>query len=90
MIGDGGAEAGFDYSASGTRRSLEDSLTRLGHDRVDIVHVHDPDDHLDVALDECFPALADLHTEGVIGAVSVGTMVCATACGCSPKPRPTS
>lgn len=79
VIGDGGAEAGFDYSASGTRRSLEDSLTRLGRDHVDIAHVHDPDDHLDVALDECFPTLADLRAEGVIGAVSVGTMVCATA-----------
>ena len=43
------------------------------------MHVHDPDDHLDVALDECFPALADLRAEGMVGAVSVGTMVCATA-----------
>ena len=55
VIGDGGAEAGFDYSASGTRRSLEDSLTRLGRDHVDIVHVHDPDDHLDVGPRRVLP-----------------------------------
>src|SRR5262249_11491131 len=36
----------FDFSAAGVRRSLEDSLERLGVDRVDIAHLHDPDDHL--------------------------------------------
>lgn len=34
-----------DYSALGVRRSLEDSLTRLGLDRVDLLLIHDPDDH---------------------------------------------
>ncbi len=62
----------FDYSADGVRRSLEDSLERLGLDRVDVVLVHDPDDHLDQALHEAVPALVALREEGVIGAVGVG------------------
>jgi D-threo-aldose 1-dehydrogenase len=33
-----------DYSRDGVRRSLEESLGRLGLDRVDIALVHDPDD----------------------------------------------
>lgn len=61
-----------DYSRDGVLRSLEGSLTRLGLDRVDIVYVHDPDDHLDTALDQALPALAALRDEGVIGAVGVG------------------
>jgi D-threo-aldose 1-dehydrogenase len=69
----------FDYSQRGTIASLEASLARLGRDRVDIVHVHDPDDHLDQAIDECIPALIERRDAGVIGAISVGTMVCASA-----------
>ncbi|MFD4528731.1 aldo/keto reductase [Streptomyces sp. NPDC058470] len=61
-----------DYSRDGVLRSLESSLTRLGLDRVDIVYVHDPDDHLDAALGQALPALADLRDQGVIGAVGVG------------------
>ncbi|MGD9997414.1 MAG: aldo/keto reductase [Ilumatobacteraceae bacterium] len=69
----------FDYSRAGTIVSLEASLARLGRDHVDIVHVHDPEDHLEQAIDECIPTLAELRDQGVIGAVSVGTMVCAAA-----------
>jgi D-threo-aldose 1-dehydrogenase len=69
----------FDFSRDGTLRSLEESLGRLGRDRVDVVHVHDPDDHLAQAFDECLPALMGLRAEGVITAVSVGTMQCDTA-----------
>lgn len=61
-----------DYSRDGVLRSLQGSLTRLGLDRVDIVYVHDPDDHLDAALDQALPALTDLRDQGVIGAVGVG------------------
>jgi D-threo-aldose 1-dehydrogenase len=35
-----------DYSRDGVRRSLEESLERLGLDRVDIVLIHDPDDFI--------------------------------------------
>jgi len=62
----------FDFSAPAVHRSLAGSLDRLGLDRVDVVHVHDPDDHLDEALGEAVPALVELRKEGRIGAVSVG------------------
>ncbi|MFF5304308.1 aldo/keto reductase [Streptomyces sp. NPDC013161] len=61
-----------DYSRDGVLRSLEDSLNRLRLDRVDIVYVHDPDDHLDAALGHALPALTALRDQGVIGAVGVG------------------
>nr|WP_237555242.1 aldo/keto reductase [Streptomyces sp. SID4948] len=61
-----------DYSHDGVLRSLEDSLRRLRLDRVDIVYVHDPDDHLDEALEHALPALADLRDQGVVGAVGAG------------------
>lgn len=63
----------FDFSADGVRRSLDASLERLGTDRVDVLHVHDPEDHLDQAEAEAFPALIELRDEGVIGAVGLGT-----------------
>jgi D-threo-aldose 1-dehydrogenase len=65
-------EAYFDFSREGTLRSLEESLARLGLDRVDIVLVHDPDDHYEQARDEALPALARLREEGVVGAIGVG------------------
>jgi D-threo-aldose 1-dehydrogenase len=65
-------ELAFDFTRDGVRRSLEASLERLGLDRVDVVHVHDPDDHLALALAEAIPALCSLRDEGVIGAVGAG------------------
>ncbi len=62
-----------DYSAAGVRRSLEESLTRLGLDRVDLALIHDPEDHLDAAVQEAAPALSALRDEGVIGGYGVGT-----------------
>jgi D-threo-aldose 1-dehydrogenase len=62
----------FDFSRDGVRRSLEGSLERLGLDRADLVHVHDPDDHLDQAIAEGLPALAELRDAGVVGALGAG------------------
>ena len=62
----------FDFSRDGVLRSLESSLGRLGVNRVDIVYVHDPDEHVDQAVAEAIPALAGLRDQGVIGAVGVG------------------
>ena len=53
-------------------RSIEESLTRLSVDRLDVVHVHDPDDHEREALDGAFPALIELRESGVIRAVGCG------------------
>ena len=55
----------FDYSADGVRRSIEESLERLGLDRIDIALIHDPDDHWEAAIGEAYPALARLREEGV-------------------------
>jgi D-threo-aldose 1-dehydrogenase len=62
----------FDFSADGVQRSLDASLDRLGLDRVDIVHVHDPDDHAEEALAGAFPALRRWRDEGVVGAIGAG------------------
>ncbi len=62
----------FDYSGDGVRRSIEDSLERLGLARVDIVYIHDPDDHWQAALDQAYPALERLRADGVVGAIGAG------------------
>ena len=72
-------ERRWDFSADGVRRSLDSSLARLQFDRIDVVYLHDPDDHLDDACNEAAPALARWRDEGVIRAVGVGTNDVATA-----------
>ncbi|MEA5363986.1 aldo/keto reductase [Amycolatopsis sp., V23-08] len=62
----------WDFSRDGVLRSFEDSLTRLGLDRIDVVYVHDPDDHFEEALRGAFPALRELREQGVIGAFGAG------------------
>jgi D-threo-aldose 1-dehydrogenase len=62
----------FDYSRDGIRRSLEGSLQRLGVDRIDIVYVHDPENHMGDALAHAFPALCELRDQGVVGAIGAG------------------
>jgi len=58
----------WDFSAAGVRRSIAESLERLGLDRIDIALVHDPDDQMDRALAEAVPALAELPEVGAVGA----------------------
>jgi D-threo-aldose 1-dehydrogenase len=62
----------FDYSRDGVLRSLESSLKRLKLDRVDLLLIHDPDNHSEQALAEAYPTLAELRSQGVIGAVGAG------------------
>ena len=62
----------FDYSADGVVRSIEESLERLGVDRIDLVFIHDPDDHWQSAIDGAYPALHRLREQGVVGAIGVG------------------
>jgi D-threo-aldose 1-dehydrogenase len=62
----------FDFSRDGVARSLEQSLERLGMDRVDAVYVHDPDDHMEQAIGAALPALARLRAEGVVRAIGAG------------------
>lgn len=62
----------WDYSRDGVLATLEDSLRRLNTDRVDIVLIHDPDDHAEAALDGAYAALDQLRSEGTVSAVGVG------------------
>jgi D-threo-aldose 1-dehydrogenase len=62
----------WDFSADGVKRSLESSLDRLGTDHVEVVYLHDPDDHWAQASAEGVPALVELREQGVIGAIGVG------------------
>jgi len=62
----------FDFSYDGVMRSVDESLARLKLDRVDILHIHDPDDHCEAALGGAHKALAKLRREGTIGAIGAG------------------
>lgn len=62
----------WDFSRDGVLRSLESSLERTGLDRVDIVYLHDPDDHWEQAATEAVPALVELRDQGVVGAIGAG------------------
>ncbi|WAC70297.1 aldo/keto reductase [Microbacterium sp. SL75] len=62
----------WDFSRDGVRRSIHESLERLGVDRIDIAYLHDPDEHWDAASTTGIEALRELREEGVLGAIGVG------------------
>ncbi|MEU0897137.1 aldo/keto reductase [Streptomyces massasporeus] len=62
----------WDFSREGVLRSLDETLTRMGLDRLDVVYLHDPDEHWRQAVDEAMPALAELRDQRVVGAIGVG------------------
>jgi D-threo-aldose 1-dehydrogenase len=73
----------FDYTASGVRRSIEDSLQRLGVDSLDIVFVHDLSsdnkllptswqEQFDIAVKGAFPELTRMRKEGLIKGWGIG------------------
>ena len=73
--------ASFDYSYDGALRAFEQSLLRLGVDRIDILLIHDVDvwTHGDgfearfkEAMDGAYRALDRLRAEGVVKAIGVG------------------
>ncbi|MGZ3533534.1 MAG: aldo/keto reductase [Vulcanimicrobiaceae bacterium] len=64
--------AAFDFTETGVRSSMESSLERLGLSHVDIAYVHDPDDELERAIHETYPALRRLRDEGVVRAIGFG------------------
>ncbi|MCL2553258.1 MAG: aldo/keto reductase, partial [Actinomycetia bacterium] len=61
-----------DFTPDGIRATLEGSLERLGVDAVDIVYLHDVEDHLDAVRGGGFAALADLRDQGMVKAVGFG------------------
>ncbi len=73
----------YDYSGDGVKRSIEDSLQRLGVDALDVVFVHDlsPDnpwlpgpweEQFEIACRGAFPALSKMRDEGMIKAWGLG------------------
>jgi D-threo-aldose 1-dehydrogenase len=70
--GTGAVRPVFDFSGDGVRRSIEESLERLGLDRIDIAYIHDPDDHWEAAIGGAYPALAQLKDEGVVRSIGAG------------------
>jgi D-threo-aldose 1-dehydrogenase len=62
----------WDYSVAATRASIERSLERLRTDRLDVVHLHDVDDHPDDCL-EAYAELSRLRDAGVVGAIGIGS-----------------
>ncbi|MEU4570971.1 MULTISPECIES: aldo/keto reductase [Nonomuraea] len=62
----------WDFSRDGVLRSVEDSLTRMGLDRIDVLYLHDAEQHFEAALREGYPALAELRAQGVVTAVGAG------------------
>src|SRR5262245_28936515 len=62
----------FDFSREGAEASFASSLERLGLERVDIVLVHDPDDHYDEARRGAFAVLQELRAAGRVRAIGAG------------------
>jgi D-threo-aldose 1-dehydrogenase len=62
----------WDFSRDGVLRSLEESLQRLDLDAVDIVYLHDPDEHRREVLETAYPALEELRGQGVVSAIGAG------------------
>jgi len=62
----------WDFSRDGILRSVEQSLARLGTDRLDIAYLHDPDDHWEAASTTGVDALVELREQGVVGAIGAG------------------
>ena len=69
----------FDYSADGIRRSLDESLKRLGVDQIDIALMHDAENHIPEAINIAYPVLAGLKRQGIIKAVGIGINFCDVA-----------
>jgi D-threo-aldose 1-dehydrogenase len=65
----------WDFSESGIRRSLEESLGRLGLDSVDVLYLHDVERSGDVhhAINAGVAALARMRDEGLVRAIGIGS-----------------
>jgi D-threo-aldose 1-dehydrogenase len=62
----------FDYTRDGIVKSFEDSLKRLGVSHIDIVLMHDCENHVEAAIELAYPVLHSLKNQGVIKAIGVG------------------
>jgi len=63
----------FDFSRDAVLRAVEQSLQRLRLDKADILLLHVvPPEHYQTAIDEGFPTLAELRSQGVVKAIGAG------------------
>ena len=76
----------FDFSYAGVMRSFEESLRRLGTDRVEILYIHDPDEdaslslghdpkhaeHVRRTMEQTYPAVEGLRAQGAVRAIGIG------------------
>jgi D-threo-aldose 1-dehydrogenase len=62
----------YDYSVEGVRKSFESSVRRLGPDMIDILYIHDPDEHYQEAISQAYRALAELRATGMVKAIGAG------------------
>ena len=65
----------FDFTYDGAMQSFENSLSRLGLDKIDILYLHDPDnhpDHFEDAKKGAVKAMIKLRDEGVVKAIGCG------------------
>lgn len=63
-----------DYSGARVRRSVEESMQRLGLDKLPLVYLHDPEYALDQGLEApggAVDVLVELQRDGVIGAIGL-------------------
>ncbi len=89
----------YDYTAAGTRRSIEDSLQRMGVPSLDVVFIHDlsPDnvdmgegwkEHFEVAVKGAMPELVKMREEGLIKAWGMGVNTLPPALGAIERSDP--
>ena len=81
----------YDYSYDGIMRSYEDSIMRLGLDRIDILYIHDigrlthgdkDTEYFKTAMEGGYKALDELRSQGLVKAIGLGvneTEVCEAA-----------
>jgi D-threo-aldose 1-dehydrogenase len=71
----------YDYSYDGIMRSFEDSILRLGLDRIDILYMHDigrdthgaeNDRHFPIAMQGGYKAMDELRSQGLVKAIGLG------------------
>ena len=62
----------WDFSYDGVVTSLHESLERLQLERVDILNMHDPDEHYDGASTTAYAALKDLRAQGAVRGIGAG------------------
>ncbi|MFB7712472.1 aldo/keto reductase [Streptomyces sp. NPDC056105] len=62
----------WDFTRDGVLRSVEDSLERMGVDRIDLLMLHDAEQHFEDAPRDGYQALAELRDQRVVGAIGAG------------------